>query len=139
MPARPYVTFASEVTYAAEHTPKPASEYRRRAHLKRNALILLAAALATSCILQAQTENPLSTEAKQAYTGIKNNLVKMAEKMPEENYSFKPVPEIRTFAALVGHVADSMARSCSAVMGESKSVDAGSKTAKADLVAALKA
>jgi uncharacterized damage-inducible protein DinB len=90
-----------------------------------------------ACALEAQTAGPLITEAKQAYSNIKNNLLKMAEKMPEENYSFKATPEIRTFAQLVGHVADSQMRTCAAVKGEQKSANASSKTAKADLVAAL--
>jgi uncharacterized damage-inducible protein DinB len=99
-------------------------------------IMTLATTLAGACALQAQ--NPLSTEARQAYTGIKNNLQKMAEKMPEENYSFKATPEVRTFGALVAHVADSQMGNCSAVKGEQKSVGAASKTSKADLVAALK-
>jgi hypothetical protein len=89
-------------------------------------------------LCSAQTGNPVVAEAKQMYTGVKNNLMRMAEKMPEENYSFKATPDIRTFGQLVGHVADSQARTCSAVAGEQKSVNAGSKTSKADLVAALK-
>jgi len=72
---------------------------------------------AAACALQAQTD-PLSTEAKQAYNGIKNNLIKMAEKMPEENYSFKASPDIRTFGALVGHIADAQTGTCSAVNGQ---------------------
>ncbi len=98
---------------------------------------LLILALAALCAAQAQT-NPLIAEAKQAYNGIKNNLTRMAEKMPEEHYAFRPVPEIRSFAALVGHVADAQTRTCSAVKGAPKQASAGSKTAKADLVAALK-
>src|SRR5262245_41458573 len=75
-----------------------------------------------------QNANPMSAEFKQMYTGIKNNLTKMAEKMPEENYSFKATADIRTFGQLVGHVADAQARTCSAVNGEQKAVNAGSKT-----------
>lgn len=105
--------------------------------MNRQAILILAATLAGSAA-NAQTTNPMSTEAKQAYTGIKNNLLKMAEKMPEENYAFKPTPEIRSFGQLVGHVADSQLRTCSAVKGEMKTGTAGTKTAKADLVAALK-
>ncbi len=104
---------------------------------RRYFLILFAVMLACACALQAQ-ENPLSTEAKQAYNAIKNNLTRMADKMPDEHYAFKPVPEIRTFGELVAHVADSQARTCSAVNGEPKAVNAASKTSKADLVAALK-
>jgi uncharacterized damage-inducible protein DinB len=86
----------------------------------------------------AQNPNPLSAELKQMYTGVKNNLIKMADKMPEEHYSFKASPDIRTFGQLVAHVADSQARSCSSVQGEQKAVNAASKTTKAELVAALK-
>ena len=86
----------------------------------------------------AQNANPMSTELKQMYTNVKNNHIKMAEKMPEEHYGFKATADIRSFGQLVAHVADSQARTCSAVNGEQKAVDAGSKTTKADLVAALK-
>ncbi len=86
----------------------------------------------------AQNANPLSADLKAMYNGVKNNHIRMAEKMPEEHYGFKPTAEIRTFGQLVAHVADSQARTCSAVNGEQKDVNAGSKTTKADLVAALK-
>ena len=91
-------------------------------------------ALAFAATLPAQT----AAEAKQIYTGIKNNLTRMAEKMPDSNYDFKASPDIRTFGALVGHVAQSQIGTCSAVNGAPRKSDAGSKTAKADLVAALK-
>lgn len=99
---------------------------------------LIAATLFAGALLHAQSANPLSTEVKQLYTGVKNNLTRMAEKMPEENYSFKPTPDIRSFGELVGHVAEAQARNCSAVMGQQSSVSAAGKTSKADLVAALK-
>ncbi|MGE0881952.1 MAG: DinB family protein [Blastocatellales bacterium] len=85
-----------------------------------------------------QNSNPFIGELKQMYIGVKNNLSKMAEKMPEEHYKFKATEDVRTFGQLIGHVADSQARACSAANGEQKSVDAASKTTKADLIAALK-
>lgn len=106
--------------------------------MKRTLLTLLTLALCGAGSLFAQNANPLSSELKQMYTGVKNNLTKMAEKMPEENYSFKASPDIRTFGALVGHVADSMANTCSRVNGEAKQLGASAKTSKADLVAAIK-
>ncbi len=117
--------------------------------MNRYPTIILAAAFVAAASVSAfaqpaqtattpQTANPMSTELKGMYTGVKNNLVKMAEKMPEEHYGFKATAEIRTFGQLVAHVADSQARTCSAVNGEQKAVNAGSKTSKADLVAALK-
>lgn len=105
--------------------------------VRRYFTTLFTVSLAASCALMAQ-DNPLSTEAKQAYTAIKNNLTRMAEKMPEEHYGFQPVPEIRTFGQLVAHVADSQARTCSTVNGAPKTVDAAAKKTKAELVAALK-
>jgi uncharacterized damage-inducible protein DinB len=99
--------------------------------------LIVALATLGACALQAQ--NPLSTETKAGYNAIKKNLLAMAEKMPEENYSFKPTPDIRTFGQLVGHIADSQMRGCSAINSEPKQASAASKTSKADLEAALKA
>jgi hypothetical protein len=101
-----------------------------------NRPILIALPFLCASLISAQ--NPLSTEAKQAYSGIKNNLTKMAEKVPADVYSFKATPDVRTFGQLIGHVADSQLRSCSTVRGETKQASASSKTTKEELVAALK-
>lgn len=106
--------------------------------------IFVAAASANAFAQQAQSSgapqnaNPMIAELKQMYANVKNNHIQMAEKMPEEHYGFKATAEIRTFGQLVAHVADSQARTCSAVNGEQKALNAGSKTSKADLVAAIK-
>jgi uncharacterized damage-inducible protein DinB len=100
--------------------------------------MIVTALFSLACMLPAQAPSGLSAEAKQAYNGIKNNLTRMADKMPEEHYSFKASPDIRTFGELLAHVADSQARTCSAVNGEPKAVDAAKKTGKEALVAALK-
>lgn len=77
---------------------------------------------------------------KGSYTAIKNNLMKAAERMPEENYGFKASPDIRTFGQLVGHVADAQKLFCSRVSGGPGPTEQAekTKTAKADLVAVLK-
>jgi hypothetical protein len=103
-----------------------------------NRIVTLGLATLTACAVASAQENPLSAAARQAYNAIKNNMSRMADKMPEEHYSFKPVPEIRTFGQLVAHVADAQAGTCSSAMGERKSIGAAQKTTKADLVAALK-
>ena len=98
---------------------------------------MLAAAFAV-CVLNAQDANPLSTEAKQAYTSVKNDILKSAEKMPEENYGFKPAPRVRTFGQILGHVAEEQYFFCGSVRGEQKAADIEkAKTSKADLLAAL--
>jgi hypothetical protein len=97
---------------------------------------LLGATIAGALLAQAPS---ISKEVMQSYTGIKNNITKLAEKVPEDVYGYKPVDSIRTLGALIGHVADSQLRTCSVVNGEAKTPTAGKMTAKADLVAALKA
>jgi len=88
---------------------------------------------------QAPGGNPLVSEGKQAYTGVKNNLIAMAEKMPADAYSFKPEAAMRSFGELMAHIADAQIRTCSTINGQAKTPDAASKTTKDDLVAALKA
>ena len=84
--------------------------------------------------------NPITASEKGFYSFVSNAVVGAAQKMPEENYSFKPTPEVRSFGQLVGHVADASYMFCSQVMGEAnpaKDIEK-TKTSKADLVAALK-
>ena len=88
--------------------------------------------------LAAQPANPMSDELRQMYTIIRNNLIKMSERMPEANYSFKPTSEIQTFIQRVAHIADANMRTCSALKGEQKSVSASSKTTKTAVIAALR-
>jgi hypothetical protein len=88
--------------------------------------------------LSAQSPNPLSAEVKWTYTTIKNNLAKLADKMPADKYSFRPTPEVETFARRIAHIADANMNVCSGLNGERKPLGAASKTSKAELVAALK-
>jgi uncharacterized damage-inducible protein DinB len=84
--------------------------------------------------------NPITASEKGLYGFISGAVVKAAEKMPEENYSFKPTPDVRSFGQLVGHVADASTMFCSRAIGETvapKNIEK-TKTTKADLVAALK-
>ena len=84
--------------------------------------------------------NPLSAHNRFIYGGVTKILLRSAEKMPEENYGFKPTDGVRTFGQIVGHVADSQYAFCSTVLGEKNpapQIEKG-KTSKADLIAALK-
>src|SRR5271163_1351842 len=88
----------------------------------------------------ASPANPITASEKGFYSFVSNAVVGAAQKMPEENYSFKPTPEVRSFGQLVGHVADASFMFCSLATGEanpSKDIEK-TKTSKADLVAALK-
>ncbi len=84
--------------------------------------------------------NPITLSERGFYGFVSSAVVDAAQKMPEENYSFKPTPEVRTFGQLVGHVADASFSFCSQATGEAmtpKGIEK-TKTSKADLVAALK-
>ncbi|HET8923010.1 MAG TPA: DinB family protein [Candidatus Acidoferrum sp.] len=84
--------------------------------------------------------NPITASEKGLYSFVSNAAIGAAVKMPEENYSFKPTPEVRSFGQIVGHVADASYMFCSQAAGETmqgKDIEK-TKTSKADLVAALK-
>jgi len=85
-------------------------------------------------------DNPLSAFNKRVYGFQKDILLRSAEKMPEENYSFKPADSVRTYGQLIGHLADAQYLFCSKALDE-KGPDLKieqTKTSKADLIAALK-
>lgn len=89
---------------------------------------------------QGAPADPLSAEIRNAWDSVKNNILRAAEKMPEENYAFKPVPEVRSFGQIIGHVANAQFSMCAAVKGVPRpdvQVEK-TKTTKADLIAALK-
>ena len=95
--------------------------------------------MAAAAVAAAQ-DNPFSAFNKRAFGQMKTWVVASAEKMPEENYSFKPTDSVRSFGQLVGHVADAQYLFCSIALGEKNpglKIEQ-TKTSKADLVAALK-
>jgi uncharacterized damage-inducible protein DinB len=84
--------------------------------------------------------NPITMSEKGLYGFMSGAVIRAAEKMPEENYGFKPTPEVRSFGQLVGHEADANYNFCALAAGETNSAKniEKTKTSKADLVAALK-
>lgn len=100
---------------------------------------ILAMATAFGAGFALAQDNPFSADAKTSYTGIKNNILKAADKMPEANYSFRTVPQVRTYGEIIGHIADTQLLLCGMAKGEQKSGTAGKMTSKADLIAALRA
>ena len=99
--------------------------------------IALFTVFAAACYAQGSS---VAGDVKMTYQQIKGYILKSADKMPEEHYSFKPVPEVRSFAQLLGHIADAQYLFCAAAKGakpEPPDVEK-SKTTKAELSAALK-
>lgn len=83
--------------------------------------------------------NPMQASIKGVYDGLKGNLVRTAEKVSEDLYSFKPTPDVRSLGQLIGHIADAQFGICSTAAGE-KPPQSGiekSATTKAALSKAL--
>jgi len=91
-------------------------------------------------VLLAQAAATTMTQATKAqFDLVKGYLAKTAEKVPEDVYSFKPTPEVRSLGQVIGHIADGNFSFCAIAAGE-KAPQGGfekGKTSKADLVKGL--
>ena len=91
-----------------------------------------------------QTAPPPITAAgglKSLYQNVRGWIIASAEKMPEEQYSFKPTPDVRSFGELIGHVANTQYNFCAParkIESPNKTNIEKSATTKAALVAAVK-
>src|SRR3954469_15629531 len=92
----------------------------------RSTIALLIAGYAVSGTALAQTSDggfdralstSLASTAKAMHATIRRDLADAAEAMPAEDYTFRPHPDSRTFAALVGHVASANYFFCSMAKG----------------------
>ena len=59
----------------------------------------------------------LSATAKSMHTTIRRDLAEAAEAMAADDFGFKPTPEVRSFAQLVGHVINANYFFCSQAKG----------------------
>lgn len=82
--------------------------------------------MALSCLLSpiaahAQTNfgtNPVSAAIRQAWAEARRDLQESAAQMPESNYAFAPVAGVRSFGAILAHVAGASFEFCAAAKGE---------------------
>jgi uncharacterized damage-inducible protein DinB len=105
-------------------------------------LVILALAVAAPAFAQQAPAAPPTPAGslRNYYNGNKNNIIRSAEKMPEEFYGLRPGPqtEVRTFGQHVAHVAMYNYLWCSQAKNE-KNPNAGKElektlTAKAEIV-----
>jgi uncharacterized damage-inducible protein DinB len=108
------------------------------AELMNRVVGILIIALCTA--LGAFGQGAVTADAKAMHDLTKGNILKAADKMPEEHYSFKPTADVRSFGQLIGHVADAQYGICgrAGTMKRPEGSIEKTKTSKADLVAALK-
>src|SRR5580704_2587400 len=79
------------------------------------ATVALFAVAASAQQASAPVTNPVSTTVKTQLPRFAKNMVAAAEAMPAEKYSFKPTPEMNTYAHLVMHSAQANYNLCSKV------------------------
>jgi len=103
---------------------------------------LAAAFLLYSALLagQSASKNPLVDTSKGIYALAKTDILKSAEKIPENLWSYQPTPQVRTMGQLFAHVADGQYEFCGSASQDKNAAKDVEKTAKtkAEIVAALK-
>lgn len=91
----------------------------------------------------APSAQPISQALRDQWEGAKRNFRESATVMPEAKYGFRPADSVRTFGAILAHVAGANYEFCAAAKGEKSphSEDEFEKSAKtpADIVKALDA
>ena len=95
--------------------------------------------MAAPIYCQESAANPQLTSAKAFYHMVRSNVLKAAEKMPEEKFSWRPTDDVRTFGQMVAHVADGQIFLCgTAREGTSRNngVEKSAKT-KAEIIKGL--
>jgi uncharacterized damage-inducible protein DinB len=83
-------------------------------------------------------QNPVSDAVRNNWNSVKRDIKESAEQMPEENFAFKPTPDVRSFGDILTHVAGASYEFCASAKNEDapfqeKSFE-GKMTTKADIV-----
>ena len=76
-------------------------------------LVFASVFISTAALVSAQTTGAgyadalspsLASVAQEMHATIRRDLAEAAEAMPADEYSFRPTPDVRTFAQVIGHV-----------------------------------
>jgi uncharacterized damage-inducible protein DinB len=103
---------------------------------------LLLVATTAQAQQKASGANPAAAGVQTVYNIAKGYIVRAAEQVPEDKYSFQATKDVRTFGQIIAHITDAQTNLCSSATGNEKPYsDATEKNVKgkAALVAALKA
>lgn len=95
------------------------------------------ASLGVSYFAAAQAPAKMSAEITETYTAVKSNIAKAADRMPDADYGFRPMPDFPGFREVLIHIANEQMRACSAATGDPKSTAPVDKATKDDVIAIL--
>jgi uncharacterized damage-inducible protein DinB len=79
---------------------------------------MIAVLAAQSLAAQQAAGNDAGGALKRAFDDVMGNVTKSAEMVPADKYSYKPTASVRTFAQLIGHIADSHNYYCARAAGQ---------------------
>lgn len=106
------------------------------------AILVVAAVSLLSCARPAPppSSDALVSSSHDLFTHISGLILRSADKIPDDLWSFQPTPEVRTIGQLFAHVADGSNHICALAVGGQPAAGSVEKSAttKADIVAALK-
>jgi uncharacterized damage-inducible protein DinB len=107
--------------------------------MKLAATLFLCAVAATAQNAQLSSKSPLISTSQAIFGIAKGDVLKSADKIPDDLWSFKPTPDVRTVGQLFAHIADTQYEFCGAADGKQtdKGIEKTAKT-KAEIVAAVK-
>jgi uncharacterized damage-inducible protein DinB len=83
-------------------------------------------------------QSPLTKTLSIFSSNMEDKIIKAAEAMPESKYSYRPTPDVRSFAEILNHVADKSYYLCSNAKGENPPAPPAATGTKAEIVAYLK-
>src|SRR5665213_989319 len=102
--------------------------------------LILTAGSAMLCAQSGPASSPLIASSHDLFTQISQLILRSADKVPENLWSFRATPEVRTIGQLFAHIADASNHICALATGGKPSTVSVEKTAKtkAEIVTALK-
>jgi uncharacterized damage-inducible protein DinB len=82
------------------------------------AVLALALTLPATGGLNAQQASPITASVKSAHDTVRGYITRSAEQFPDDKYGFQATKEVRTFGAILGHIANANYMICGAATGE---------------------
>ena len=79
---------------------------------------LLVLLVGRPALAQVPAANPYIKSVRDQFDYIQKLVMRSAEKIAEDLYAFKPTPDVRNLAGLVGHIADSNTLFCGFAAGK---------------------
>src|SRR2546425_726706 len=62
--------------------------------------------------------NPVMSSTRPHYERVRDYILRAADQMHEADYAFRPVPEVRSFGELLGHIASTQFSFCATALKE---------------------